>query len=71
MPREIAVDREAMTVSVSGAVRCEELVCSLGRPHESIARLYPRLQHFVELLGCVDARGAFRNEWLKRRVPGA
>jgi len=36
----------------------------------AIAARYERLRDFTELLGRVDPRGAFRNEWLERRVLG-
>lgn len=38
---------------------------------ESIGRLYERRDDFAALLGRVDARGAFRNQWLERHVLGA
>jgi xylitol oxidase len=50
-----------------------------ARPHwgklfvmgaESIGRLYPRRDDFASLLERVDPRGAFRNEWLEKRVLG-
>jgi xylitol oxidase len=50
-----------------------------ARPHwgkvflmgaESIGKLYPRRDDFVALLQRVDPRGAFRNDWLERRVLG-
>ena len=34
----------------------------------AIARLYPRLPDFSRLAERLDARGAFRNEWLERHV---
>jgi xylitol oxidase len=37
---------------------------------ESIGKLYPRRDDFVALLQRVDPRGAFRNDWLERRVLG-
>jgi xylitol oxidase len=51
-----------------------------ARPHwgklflmgaESIDRLYERRDDFAALLERVDPRGAFRNEWLEKRVLGA
>jgi xylitol oxidase len=51
-----------------------------ARPHwgklflmgaDSIGRLYERRDDFVALLERLDPRGAFRNEWLERRVIGA
>ena len=36
----------------------------------AIAARYERLRDFAELLGRVDPRGAFRNDWLLRRVLG-
>ncbi|WP_150308543.1 D-arabinono-1,4-lactone oxidase [Planctomonas psychrotolerans] len=36
-----------------------------------IAPLYPRLTEFTGLVQKLDARGAFRNEWLERHVLGA
>jgi xylitol oxidase len=50
-----------------------------ARPHwgklflmgaDSIGDLYERRHDFVSLLERLDARGAFRNEWLERRVLG-
>ncbi len=50
-----------------------------ARPHwgklfvmraDTIGRLYDRLDDFAALLERVDPRGAFRNEWLERRVLG-
>jgi alditol oxidase len=50
-----------------------------ARPHwgkvyvaeaDAIAPLYPRAGDFVELLGRLDPRGAFRNEWLERSLLG-
>jgi alditol oxidase len=50
-----------------------------ARPHwgklflmgaESIGRLYGRRDDFAALLERIDPRGAFRNEWLERRVLG-
>ena len=51
-----------------------------ARPHwgkvflaeaDAIAPLYPRAGDFFDLLGRVDPRGAFRNEWLERTLLGA
>ena len=51
-----------------------------ARPHwgkvfladaSAIARLYERLPDFLRLAERLDSRGAFRNEWLERRVLGA
>jgi alditol oxidase len=50
-----------------------------ARPHwgklflmgaDSIGRLYERRDDFAALLERIDPRGAFRNEWLERRVLG-
>jgi xylitol oxidase len=50
-----------------------------ARPHwsklflmdaESIGPLYDRLDDFAALLERIDPRGAFRNEWLGKRVLG-
>jgi alditol oxidase len=50
-----------------------------ARPHwgkvfnaraDTIAPRYPRLEDFRAVLDRVDPRGAFRNEWLERRVLG-
>ena len=37
----------------------------------AIAPLYERLSDFSRMLERLDSRGAFRNEWLERRVLGA
>jgi xylitol oxidase len=51
-----------------------------ARPHwgklfnaraDTIAPRYPRLDEFRALLDRVDPRGAFRNEWLERRLLGS
>jgi len=51
-----------------------------ARPHwgklfvagpDAIAAQYERLPDFIDLLGRLDPRGAFRNEWLETRLLGA
>jgi xylitol oxidase len=71
-------DQEA----VEGALRQVEaaLIPLQARPHwgklflagaETISQLYERLPDFAALVQRIDPRGAFRNDWLERRVLGA
>ncbi|KIK45650.1 hypothetical protein CY34DRAFT_801263 [Suillus luteus UH-Slu-Lm8-n1] len=60
--------------------RFEAILCRHGgRPHwakahnlrpETLRRLYPRFDDFTRVLGSVDPRGMFRNEYVERHIFG-
>jgi alditol oxidase len=71
-PEQEAVERVLVDVEAA-------LAAFGARPHwgkvflaaaSVIAGLYERLPDFAALAQCLDARGAFRNDWLERHVLG-